>query len=69
MVMQHGGGTECGRGVFRAKRKRVSAKPIERHEEVAEERVRGAEPKARVMHSAINTALLQNLGEKDIDMY
>ena len=46
MVMRHGGGTECERGVFRAKRKRerVSAKPIERHQEVAEERVRGAEP-------------------------
>ncbi len=40
------GGTECERGVFRAERKRerVSAKPIERHQEVAEERVRGAEP-------------------------
>ena len=33
-----GGGTERERGVFRAKRKRkrVSAKPIERHREVAE---------------------------------
>ena len=41
-----GGGTACERGVFRAERKRerVSAKPIERHQEVAEERVRGAEP-------------------------
>ena len=39
-----GGGGE--RSVFRAKRERerVSAKPIERHQEVAEERVRGAEP-------------------------
>ncbi|PWL62069.1 MAG: hypothetical protein DBY37_05720 [Desulfovibrionaceae bacterium] len=46
MVMRHGGGTECERGVFRAKRKRerVSATPIERHQKVAEERVRGAEP-------------------------
>ena len=46
MVMRHGGGTECERGVFRAKRKRerVSATPIERHQEVAEERVRGADP-------------------------
>ena len=47
MAMRHpGGGTECERGVFRAERKRerVSAKPIERHQEVAEERVRGAEP-------------------------
>ena len=44
MVMRHGGGTECERGVFRAKRKRerVSATPIERHEEAAEERLRGA---------------------------
>ena len=46
MVMRHGGGTQCERGVFRAKRKRerVSAKPIERHQEVAEKRGRGAEP-------------------------
>ena len=46
MVMRHGGGTECERGVFRAKRKRerVLATPIERHQEVAEERFRGAEP-------------------------
>ena len=38
------GGTECERGVFRAKRKRerVSAKPIERHQEVAEAMSRGA---------------------------
>ena len=40
------GGTECERGVFRAKRKRerVSATPIERHQEVAEAMSRGAEP-------------------------
>ena len=39
-------GTECERSVFHAKREReqVSAKPIERHQEVAEERVRGADP-------------------------
>ena len=46
MVMRHGGGTECERSVFRAKRKRerVSATPIERHQEVAEAMSRGAEP-------------------------
>ena len=54
---QHGnaawrGGTERERGVFRAKRKRerVSAKPIERHQEVAEERVRGTEPSEAQLH-------------------
>ena len=48
------GGTECERGVFRAERKRerVSAKPIERHQEVAEERVRGAEPGEAQLHEA-----------------
>ena len=52
MVMRHGGGTECERGVFRAKRKRerVSATPIERHQEVAEERGRGAEPSEAQRH-------------------
>ena len=37
---------KCERRVFRAKRKRerVSAEPIESHQEVAEERSRGAEP-------------------------
>ena len=42
MVMRHG----VRRGVFRAKRKRerVSAKPLKRHQEVAEEKVRGVEP-------------------------
>ena len=46
MTMRHGRGTRCARSVFRAKRKRerVSAKPIGRHEEAAEERDRGAEP-------------------------
>ncbi len=46
MVMRHGGDTECERSVFRAKRKRerVSATPIERHQEVAEAMFRGAEP-------------------------
>ena len=40
------GGTECERGVFRAERKRerVSAKPIERHQEVAEAMSRRAGP-------------------------
>ena len=54
MVMRHGGGTECERGVFRAKRKRerVSATPIERHQKVAEERVRGAEPGEAQLHEA-----------------
>ena len=44
MTMRHGGGTEHERGVFRAKcaRERVSARPIGRHPEVAEERSRGA---------------------------
>ncbi len=44
MGMRHGGGTQCERSVFRAKRRRerVSAKPIERHQEVAEAMSRGA---------------------------
>ena len=39
-AMRHGGGTECERGVFRAKRKRerVSARPIARHMEAAVKR-------------------------------
>ena len=46
------GGTECERGVFRVKRKRerVSATPIERQQEVAEERGRGAEPSEAQRH-------------------
>ena len=46
------GGTECERGVFRAERKRerVSAKPIERHQEVAEAMSRGAEPGEARLH-------------------
>ena len=54
---QHGnaawrGGTERERGVFRAKRKRkrVSAKPIERHREVAEAMSRGAESREAQPH-------------------
>ena len=52
MVMRHGEGTECERGVFRAKRKRkrVSAKPIERHREVAEAMSRGAESREAQPH-------------------
>ena len=48
------GGTECERGVFRVKRKRerVPAKPIERHEEVVEERFRGAESSEALFHGA-----------------
>ena len=50
MVMRHGGGTECERGVFRAKRKRerVSATPIEPYQDVAEAMSRGAEPGERL---------------------
>ena len=42
------GGEECECSVFRAKhrRERVSAKPIERHQEVAEAMFRGAELRA-----------------------
>ena len=54
-----------GRGVFHAKRKRerVSATPIERHQEVAEERVRGAEPSEAQLHEgasepAVDTCLI-----------
>ena len=53
MAMRHGGGgTERERGVFRAKRKRkrVSAKPIERHREVAEAMSRGAESREAQPH-------------------
>ena len=54
MVMRHGGGTECERGVFRAKRKRerVSAKPIERHQEIAEAMFHGVEPSEAQRHEA-----------------
>ena len=53
MAMRRGG-TERERGVFRAKckRKRVSATPSERHQKVAEERVRGAEPGEAQLHEA-----------------
>ena len=46
------GGEECERGVFRAKRKRerVPARPIERHQEVAEAMFRGAEPREAKLH-------------------
>ena len=39
------------RGVFRAKLERVSARPIKRHQEVAEERSRGAESLERLLPS------------------
>ena len=47
-------GTECEGSVFRVKRKRerVPAKPIERHEEVVEERFRGAESSEALFHGA-----------------
>ena len=66
-----GGGTECERGVFHAKRKRerVSAEPIERHQKERSNATRSgafaAKPlKAQVTHRAINTVLLliQHIG-------